>query len=342
MKSSQEIIAIIRLARIVIVIFAVFIVLLPFGFILYRNPDILQKKAEVSPEPEVKVMQLWMAPDPAAIPDSEEGIAIRYGKELVTHTSSFIGPSGSLSKNANGMNCQNCHLEAGTKPYGNNFGSVASQYPKFRARSGSYETIEKRVNDCFQRSLNGAPLDSFSAEMKSIVAYIRWVGKDVPEGEKAKGSGLPEMKWLDRAADVHKGKISYMQNCRACHGNSGEGQKNLNDGNYIYPPLSGAHSFNTAAGLYRISNFAKYIYANMPHGATYNNPVLTEQESWDIAAYVLSMPRTKKEFSNDWPKLATKPVDHPFGPYADGFSEEQHKYGPFAPIEKFYQAQKTN
>ena len=26
-------------------------------------------------------------------------------------------------------------------------------------------------------------------------------------------------------------------------------------------------------------------------------------------------------------------VDTPYGPYADGFSEVQHKYGPFGPIE---------
>ena len=30
--------------------------------------------------------------------------------------------------------------------------------------------------------------------------------------------------------------------------------------------------------------------------------------------------------------LLQKPVDAPYGPYADGFSEQQHKYGPFAPI----------
>ncbi|TRZ75539.1 MAG: cytochrome C, partial [Chitinophagaceae bacterium] len=29
---------------------------------------------------------------------------------------------------------------------------------------------------------------------------------------------------------------------------------------------------------------------------------------------------------------ATKPVDYPFGPYADTFSEQQHKFGPFEPI----------
>jgi thiosulfate dehydrogenase len=25
-------------------------------------------------------------------------------------------------------------------------------------------------------------------------------------------------------------------------------------------------------------------------------------------------------------------MDHPFGPFADGFSETQHKYGPYQPI----------
>jgi thiosulfate dehydrogenase len=27
-----------------------------------------------------------------------------------------------------------------------------------------------------------------------------------------------------------------------------------------------------------------------------------------------------------------KPFDHPFGPYADNFTEAQHKFGPFKPI----------
>jgi thiosulfate dehydrogenase len=34
----------------------------------------------------------------------------------------------------------------------------------------------------------------------------------------------------------------------------------------------------------------------------------------------------------DWPDISKKPIDHPFGPYADGFSEKQHKLGPFKPI----------
>jgi thiosulfate dehydrogenase len=38
----------------------------------------------------------------------------------------------------------------------------------------------------------------------------------------------------------------------------------------------------------------------------------------------------------DWPKIAKKPFDHPFGPYVDPFSEEQHKFGPYKPIKDWY------
>ena len=70
----------------------------------------------------------------------------------------------------------------------------------------------------------------------------------------------------------------------------------------------------------------------MPYGVTFENPFLTDEEAWDVAAYVNSMPRPDKDLSQDWPDISKKPIDHPFGPYADSFSEEQHKYGPFDPI----------
>jgi thiosulfate dehydrogenase len=268
---------------------------------------------------------LWQAPDTATIQTD----LIRYGRKLIANTAYYLGPKGIVDSISNGMNCQNCHLAAGTKPFGNNFGSVHSLYPKFRARSGGLESIEKRVNDCIQRSLNGKPLDSLSKEMRAMVSYIDWVGKDVPKGKKAEGSGLMGIKILVRAADATKGKIIYEQQCVACHQKNGEGLLASNARTYIYPPLWGDNSFNTGAGLFRISNFAKYIRANMPNGATYEQPILTEEESWDIAAYVLSLPRPHKKFKTDWPKLETKPFDHPFGPYADSLSEEQHKLGPW-------------
>lgn len=70
----------------------------------------------------------------------------------------------------------------------------------------------------------------------------------------------------------------------------------------------------------------------MPLGVTHNNTQLTDEEAWDLAAFVNSQPHPSKDLKKDWPKISEKPFDNPFGPYADGFSEEQHKYGPFKVI----------
>jgi thiosulfate dehydrogenase len=67
----------------------------------------------------------------------------------------------------------------------------------------------------------------------------------------------------------------------------------------------------------------------MPVGATFYEPQLTQDEAWDIAAFVVSLERPIKKFPHDWPKIASKPIDHPFGPFADNLTERQHKFGPF-------------
>ncbi|MBA9079079.1 c-type cytochrome [Rufibacter quisquiliarum] len=276
--------------------------------------------------------EVWEAPDFSTIPSGTAGEQIKYGQYLVAHTAKYLGPTGSVLQISNGMNCQNCHLGAGTKPFGNNYSLVASSYPKVRARSGKSENIEKRVNDCFERSLNGQPLAPNSKEMEALVAYIKWVGKDVKKGDNVKGSGLLEMEVLDRAASPELGKAVYVQKCQTCHGQVGQGMKTPGNPEYQYPPLWGKNSYNDGAGLYRISNFARYVKANMPLGATHRNPQLTDEDAWDVAAYVNTMPRPKKNIQKDWPDISKKPFDHPFGPYKDSYSEHQHKYGPFKPI----------
>jgi thiosulfate dehydrogenase len=279
---------------------------------------------------------LWQPPAWDKRPGGEQGELIAYGKELIVNTAQYLSRShGSVMKLTNGLNCQNCHLQAGTKPFGNNYGAVASTYPKFRARSGSQEDIPKRVNDCVERSLDGGaglPLDS--RELKAMVAYIEWLGKDVPKGQVPKGSGLVELPYLDRAASPDKGKLVYERKCASCHGKEGEGIKNASGPGYQYPPLWGPESYNTGAGLYRLSRFAGYVKANMPFGASYDSPQLSDEEAWDLAAFVNSMPHPSKDISKDWPDISKKPLDHPFGPFADAFTEEQHKFGPFGPMKK--------
>lgn len=274
----------------------------------------------------------WKAPSVATLEGKAEESQILYGKDLIQNTAKYLGPKGSVAKISNGMNCQNCHLDAGTKTFGNNYGSVAATYPKFRARSGTEENIYKRVNDCFERSLNGIALDTASAEMLAIKAYIEFLGNNVPKGETAKGSGLKDIPFMNRPADADKGKQVYVAKCAVCHGADGEGIKAADGIVYTYPPMWGKHSYNDGAGLYRISNFAKYVKYNMPLGATYESPQLTDDEAWDLAAFVNSQSRPHKDAPKDWPDISKKPIDHPFGPYADGFDETQHKYGPYKPI----------
>lgn len=277
---------------------------------------------------------LWHAPliDIDAALAGERRDLVVYGEELIRNTAAYLGPNGSVKQLSNGMNCQNCHLDAGTRPFGNNFSAVNSTYPKFRERSGKIENLHHRVADCFERSLNGSAPDSTSKEYLAIEAYIKWLGKDVQKGVKPPGAGINKLQYLDRAADPLKGKEVYAIKCQVCHSANGEGVLNESGKLYTYPPLWGKNSYNNGAGLYRLSNFAGFIKYNMPLGVTHNSTQLSDEEAWDLAAFVNSQPRPVKNQSTDWPNAAAKPFDFPYGPYADNFTEKQHKYGPFKPI----------
>jgi thiosulfate dehydrogenase len=276
----------------------------------------------------------WEVPEIYLIENRSEMELIRYGKELIAHTSRYLGPKGSVAQISNGLNCQNCHLSAGTKIWGNNYAGVASTYPKMRARSGKVESIQKRVNDCVQRSLNGKPLKNSSREMKAIVSYIKFLGKNVPKDSIPEGTGIYKLPYLKRPADLGKGAKIYADKCASCHGKNGEGMLAQDQLEYTYPPLWGDHSYNSGAGLYRLSRLAGYVRYNMPFGADYLNPQVSVADSWDVAAFINSQPRPGMDISKDWPDISKKPSDHPYGPFSDQFSELQHKFGPFEEIDK--------
>jgi thiosulfate dehydrogenase len=277
---------------------------------------------------------MWQAPDLHKMEDNEERRTIEYGRDLIMNTAKYLGPKGVVGRLSNGMNCQNCHRDAGTKPFGINYAAVYSTYPKFRARSGTNETIVKRISDCFERSLNGTKPDSTSKEMKAMIAYMKFLGTGVKKGVTPNGAGLQKLAYLNRAADPKKGLSVYRSKCTSCHGAKGEGVLSEDKITFIYPPLWGEQSYNNAAGLYRISKFASYVKNNMPFGASYQNQLLSDEEAWDLAAFVNSQPRPHKDQKKDWKDISQKPIDFPFGPYADSFSETQHKFGPFGPIEE--------
>ena len=88
--------------------------------LLLTHPKILQK--EIPEKITDADQQLWHAPDTTSIPTDEAGEQIRYGKKLIAQTARYLGPKGSVIQISNGMNCQNCHLNGGTKSFGNNYG----------------------------------------------------------------------------------------------------------------------------------------------------------------------------------------------------------------------------
>jgi thiosulfate dehydrogenase len=334
-QQEQQLANVLGLLTRTVMVLAVLPVLF-FLFVIAQSGN-QSSSAVVKPDVKPEVIS-WAPPDMSKL-NAEDKALVLYGKALISGTAVYLGPNGKVAQISNGMNCQNCHLDAGTKIFGNNYSGVAANYPKFRERSGSVESVEKRINDCFERSLNGKALDTLSHEMKAMKAYILWLGSAMPKGQKVKGSGLKELAYLGRAADPKKGATVYKQKCETCHGENGEGKGDAKHFSYEYPPLWGPFSYNNGAGLYRLSRFAGYVRSNMPQGATYDNPQLTDEEAWDVAAFVNSQQRPSKDLSADWPKIAGKPVDHPYGPYVDPFNEQQHKYGPFQPIAAYYQSQ---
>jgi thiosulfate dehydrogenase len=94
---------------------------------------------------------------------------------------------------------------------------------------------------------------------------------------------------------------------------------------YQFPPVWGADSSNTGAGMARVTLAAGFIKGNMPSGVTHTSTVLTDEQAFDVSAYINSQPRpVKKNLEADFPARKNKPVDAAFPPYTPGFSAEQH------------------
>lgn len=283
--------------------------------------------------------EVWTVPEVGALPDDANGRLVRHGRDLITATYAYLGPfvrDPAKRYAGNSLACANCHLQAGTKMFGLPIFGLFGNFPQYSARSGAAITIEDRINSCMTRSMNGRELQAASPAMAALVAYVKFLSRDVAPGERLPGLGAGAMPELDRAADPERGRVVYAKNCSNCHRADGAGflrRWPANNPGYMFPPLWGKDSFNDGAGMSRLISAANFIHSNMPVGTDYLNPRLSVEEAWDVAAYVLSQPRPHKAGrEKDFPDLFAKSVDTPYGPYADSFSEAQHKYGPFAPI----------
>lgn len=278
----------------------------------------------------------WTPPDIVAVADDPFGRLVKYGYALFTDTANEIGPTVSDPTRrfaGNNLTCQNCHLQGGTQPYAMPLIGIWGQFPQYRAREGAVDTLEDRINGCMERSLNGLALPPGGREMRALSSYMRWLSTGVPDGTKLVGAGTLKIKEPSRAANPGHGAEVFSRLCAACHGPDGSGQRAQAGAGYQFPPLWGPDSYNNGAGMSRLLTAAAYAMHNMPIGTVFNAPLLTDEEAYDVAAYVINQNRPEMaNLDRDFPTRLQKPVDAPYGPYVDGFSLEQHRYGPFEPI----------
>lgn len=278
-------------------------------------------------------------PNLESLPRDEYGTLARYGHELSTRTFAHIGPEVKNKKMrfaGNNLACTSCHQNDATKPYAMPWVGVTAVFPQYRGREDDLSTVEERVNGCMERSMNGKALPLDSREMKAFTTYIHFLSRGIPVGATIEGAATFQSKPPNRRADLVAGKAVYEAQCAACHGVNGEGRRagiKEDARGYLFPPLWGADSFNNGAGMNRILMAMRFIKHNMPQGVSHTNTVLSDEEAFDVAGYMLSHPRpVKAHLERDFPARWNKPIDAAFPPYVDGASADQHKYGPFPPL----------
>jgi len=238
-------------------------------------------------------------PAASAMPSGPLGDAVRLGLRLMTDTQAAAKPYV-----GNGLTCVDCHLEAGRAANAAPLVGLTGLFPEFRSRTGRVESLEERINDCFVRSMNGRSLPLASPEMLGLLAYTAWLSQGVPVGSEVAGRGFRDIQ-APAPPDPGRGKALYGERCAACHGATGQGTAGAG-GTFVFPPLWGPKSFNTGAGMARVSIAAAFVQAKMPLG---NAGSLTDQDAFDIAAYFTAQPRPAFAAAvRDWPH-GERPAD---------------------------------
>ncbi|MEO8575480.1 MAG: c-type cytochrome [Gemmatimonadales bacterium] len=233
----------------------------------------------------------FRVPVESEISDSATLVSVRRGRALIHSTRDSLPQHVRAN-----LSCANCHVGDGTQKNAMPLVGSYARFPQYRGRSGKVDLIENRINDCFERSMNGRALDRDSQEMRDIVAYLAFLSRGFPVGIDMEGQGVPAIDPLP--GDTARGRNVYGSRCIACHGMDG-------NGSVAAPPLWGPRSYNIGAGMARVNSAARFIHQLMPRDRPGS---LSPQEAYDVASYVNSRPRPDfvgKE--NDWPRGGAPP-----------------------------------
>jgi thiosulfate dehydrogenase len=227
----------------------------------------------------------FRVPNETEIRDSVVLAAVRRGRAILAAT------RDSLPEHVgNRLRCVSCHMGDGLKPSQMPLVGVYARFPQYRSRSATVEIIEDRINDCFERSMNGTALPRDSRAMRDIVASLAFLSYGVPVGSLVEGQGLAKIEPL--TGDTVRGRAVFLSSCTLCHGGDGQGTA-------AAPPVWGPHSYNIGAGMARVRTAAAFIKVAMP----FDKPgTLTPQQAFDVASYINSRPRPDfARKADDWP-----------------------------------------
>ncbi|MGH8116804.1 MAG: c-type cytochrome [Rhodanobacteraceae bacterium] len=227
--------------------------------------------------PAASALPAFTPPPASAIPDDQFGAMVRKGRDIFTDTQKYA-----RQYVGNGLNCENCHLDAGRRPNSAPLWAAYGRYPRYRSKNDKVDTYAERLQGCFRFSMNGKSPPTDGEIITALTAYSYWLATGAPTGKNLKGYGYPTQGFKPAEPPSYaRGETVYDKNCALCHGGDGQGQKVAAE--YVFPPLWGPESFNWGAGMGSIKNAAAFIKANMPFS---RGGTLSDQDAWDVAYFM--------------------------------------------------------
>lgn len=221
--------------------------------------------------------------------DRQHWVEIKRGYALASQTYEMLPAFVPTAK----LHCASCHLNAGGNSDAAWWVDLKSEYP-------TKPQLQARINHCFTNSLNGKPLCTPAAKgqkgtcdddpyMESFLIYMQWLDKQSKSMRLCNtvAHGYPPIS--GSTGDPSAGQQVFIQKCAVCHQRDGQGRYENNT--YFRPALWGPHSFNQAAGMFSDPAYlAAFVRWNMPLMA---GGELTDQEAWNVEAFIHSKPRPK-------------------------------------------------
>ncbi len=222
------------------------------------------------------------APSERPLPEGEFGKVVLRGRQIfedtATYAKDYVG---------NELRCGNCHIDLGRHANSAPLWAAFVAYPAYRAKTHRVESLEERMQGCFQYSMNGKAPPLGDPVLVSLSTYANWLARGERVDPNLPGRGYPRLPKPALSPDFARGARVYEAKCALCHGADGAGQAD-HRGVPAFPALWGPHSFNWGAGMGSVTLAAGFIKANMPYG---EGGSLTDQEAWDVAWFVDSHER---------------------------------------------------